>query len=183
MGIFMRGGRVVTPIPTPILWLAKKVSIFGTKKTNIPIIGKICIKLCHDVIINIMTLTRWKGRWATVETRQWADWGKILWAVVRCRCSKLCFLQLKWICYHHHHHRGYPAYSHHDKVPPWWGNVSNDEGGNVSVSKTHQAPYTMMNYILEFICISGNPYNIWQLRNEYSNWLFSYIYRRIWSGR
>ena len=64
---------------------------------------------------------------------------------------------------------GYPAYSHHDKIPPWWGSVSNDEGGNVSVSKTHQAPYTMMNYILEFICISGNPYNIWQLRNEYSN--------------
>ena len=27
---------------------------------------------------------------------------------------------------------GYPAYSHHDKIPPWWGNVSNDEGGNVS---------------------------------------------------
>ena len=21
---------------------------------------------------------------------------------------------------------GYPAYSHHDKIPPWWGNVSND---------------------------------------------------------
>ena len=27
---------------------------------------------------------------------------------------------------------GYPAYSHHDKIPPWWGSVSNDEGGNVS---------------------------------------------------
>ena len=35
---------------------------------------------------------------------------------------------------------GYPAYSHHDKIPPWWGNVSNDEGGNVSVSKTHHTP-------------------------------------------
>ena len=31
---------------------------------------------------------------------------------------------------------GYPAYSHHDKIPPWWGNVSNDEGGNVSVSNS-----------------------------------------------
>ena len=31
--------------------------------------------------------------------------------------------------------------------------VSNDEGGNVSVSKTHHTPYTMMNYILEYICI------------------------------
>ena len=35
---------------------------------------------------------------------------------------------------------GYPAYSHHDKFPPWWENVSNDEGGNVSVSKTHHTP-------------------------------------------
>ena len=45
--------------------------------------------------------------------------------------------------------------------------VSNDEGGNVSVSKTHHTPYTMMNYILEYICISGNTYNIWQLGNEF----------------
>ena len=35
---------------------------------------------------------------------------------------------------------GYPAYSHHDKIPPCWGNVSNDEGGNMSVSKTHHTP-------------------------------------------
>ena len=26
---------------------------------------------------------------------------------------------------------GYPAYSHHDKIPPWWGNVSNDKGVNI----------------------------------------------------
>ena len=57
-----------------------------------------------------------------------------------------------------HHHDGddddggYPAYSHHDKIPPWWENVSN-EGGNVSVSKTHHTPYTMMNYFLEYIYI------------------------------
>ena len=35
---------------------------------------------------------------------------------------------------------GYPAYSHHDKISPWWGIVSNDEGGNVPVSKTHHTP-------------------------------------------
>ena len=29
---------------------------------------------------------------------------------------------------------GLPAYSHHDKMPPWWGN---DKGGNVSVSNSH----------------------------------------------
>ena len=32
---------------------------------------------------------------------------------------------------------GYPSYSHHDKIPPWWGNVSNDKGGNMSVTKSH----------------------------------------------
>ena len=39
-----------------------------------------------------------------------------------------------------HHGHGYPAYSHHDKIPPWWGNVSNNEGGNVPVSKNHHTP-------------------------------------------
>ena len=39
--------------------------------------------------------------------------------------------------HHHHHHHGLPAYSHHDKIPPWWEYVSNDKGGNVSVSKSH----------------------------------------------
>ena len=32
---------------------------------------------------------------------------------------------------------GLPAYSHNDKITPWWGNVSNDKGGNVSVSISH----------------------------------------------
>ena len=41
--------------------------------------------------------------------------------------------------------------------------------------------YTMMNCILEYMCISGKPYNIWQLRNEFSNKLFLHvsIYRNI----
>ena len=30
-----------------------------------------------------------------------------------------------------------PAYFHHDKIPQWWGNVSNDKGGNESVSNSH----------------------------------------------
>ena len=34
---------------------------------------------------------------------------------------------------------GLPAYSHHDKIPPWWGNVSNDKGGNVSVSNSYHS--------------------------------------------
>ena len=32
---------------------------------------------------------------------------------------------------------GLPAYSHHDKIPPWWEYVSNDKGGNVSESNSH----------------------------------------------
>ena len=32
---------------------------------------------------------------------------------------------------------GLPAYSHHDKIPPWWGNVNNDKGGKISVTKSH----------------------------------------------
>ena len=32
---------------------------------------------------------------------------------------------------------GLPTYSHHDKIPPLWESVSNDKGGNVSVSKFH----------------------------------------------
>ena len=41
--------------------------------------------------------------------------------------------------FHHHHnyHHGYPAHSHHDKIPPWWGNVRNDKGRNMSVTKSH----------------------------------------------
>ena len=54
---------------------------------------------------------------------------------------------------------GYPAYSHHDEIPPWWGNVSNDEGGNLSVSKTHHTPNTMMNYFFGvYICVSLSIY-------------------------
>ena len=39
--------------------------------------------------------------------------------------------------HHHHRYQGLPVYSHHDKIPPWWGNVNNDKGGNVSVTKSH----------------------------------------------
>ena len=35
------------------------------------------------------------------------------------------------------HHHGLPAYSHHDKIPLWWGNVSNDKDGKMSVTKSH----------------------------------------------
>ena len=31
--------------------------------------------------------------------------------------------------------RGYPAYSHHDRFPPWWAFVRDDYGGNLSDDK------------------------------------------------
>ena len=30
---------------------------------------------------------------------------------------------------------GYPAYSHHDRFPPWWVFVRDDNGGNLSCEK------------------------------------------------
>ena len=32
---------------------------------------------------------------------------------------------------------GYPAHSHHDKFPPWWDFDRDDDGGNLSVTKSH----------------------------------------------
>ena len=36
-----------------------------------------------------------------------------------------------------HDYDGYPAHSHHDKFPPWWDFVRDDDGGNLSVTKSH----------------------------------------------
>ena len=42
-------------------------------------------------------------------------------------------------CYYHDSHNddddGYPAYSHHDRFPPWWVFVRDDNGGNLSGDK------------------------------------------------
>ena len=43
----------------------------------------------------------------------------------------------KTLCYELDGGHGLPAYSHHDKIPPWWEYVCNDKGGNVSLSKSH----------------------------------------------
>ena len=32
---------------------------------------------------------------------------------------------------------GPEANSHHDKFPPWWESVRDDDGGNLSVTKSH----------------------------------------------
>ena len=59
-------------------------------------------------------------------------------------------------CHHHGHDDddGLPAYSHHDKIPPWWGNVSNDKGGNVSVSNYH---HTLQLKQLALVSCSTRP--------------------------
>ena len=52
---------------------------------------------------------------------------------VRPICSNLCFTpqkKLKRLM-----QIGYPAYSHHDKFPPWWVFVRDDYGGNLSGDK------------------------------------------------
>ena len=60
---------------------------------------------------------------------------------------------------------GYSAYSHRDKIPPWWGNVSNDEGGNMSVSKIHHTPCWIIFWSI-YICLTANL--LW-LNDEISN--------------
>ena len=61
------------------------------------------------------------------------SWRQVGWYTSN-RLEQYNFKLLSSIDQHHH---GLPAYSHHDKIPPWWGNVSNDKGGNVSVSNSH----------------------------------------------
>ena len=60
--------------------------------------------------------------------------GAIYLGIVMTSCTYHCS------DHHHPHDHGLPAYSHHDKIPPWWGNVSNDKGGNVPVSNSHHTP-------------------------------------------
>ena len=35
------------------------------------------------------------------------------------------------------HHDGLPAYSHHDKIPPWWEYIINRGGGFLSPAYSH----------------------------------------------
>ena len=75
-----------------------------------------------------------------------------------------------WGFYHRHHYiinkysrrqqdlrvyHGYPAHSHHDKIPPWWGNVSNDKGRNMSVTKSHHT----WKILLRIYMSQSTPYN------------------------
>ena len=38
---------------------------------------------------------------------------------------------------HNNHNHGPEAYSRHDKFPLWWESVRDDDGGNLSVTKSH----------------------------------------------
>ena len=50
---------------------------------------------------------------------------------------------------------GYPAHSHHDKIPPWWENVSNDKRGNMSATKSHH----IWKILLGIYMSQSTPYN------------------------
>ena len=81
-----------------------------------------------------------------------------------------------WGFYHRHHYiinkysrrqqdlkvyHGYPAHSHHDKIPPWWENVSNDKGGNMSVTKSHHTWKILLGVYMS----QSTSYNNGRLRN------------------
>ena len=113
--------------------------------------------LLHSWCRPILTWTRWQ--WMHIEA---AALQQVVFAISSHKCPPPICIKLTptlvadYVCHdrffvreagnvlddhNNNYDDGYPAYSHHDKIPPWWGNVSNDEGGNVSVSKTHHTPW------------------------------------------
>ena len=45
---------------------------------------------------------------------------------------------------------GYPAYSHHDRFPPWWVFVRNENGGNLSGDKIPPFMMIIINHLTQF---------------------------------
>ena len=45
---------------------------------------------------------------------------------------------------------GLPAYSHHDRFPPWWVFVRDDNGGNLSVDKIPPLTMIIINHLTQF---------------------------------
>ena len=45
---------------------------------------------------------------------------------------------------------GLPAYSHHDRFPPWWVFVSDDNGGNLSGDKIPPLMVIIINHLTQF---------------------------------
>ena len=59
-------------------------------------------------------------------------------------------------CHHHHHHHakhGYPAYSHHDRFPPWWVFVRDDNGGNLSGDKIPPLMMIIINHLTQLVSL------------------------------
>ena len=87
----------------------------------------------------------WWGRlsWEKMPTIQWRMQQQWLCRPIlyysKVVVTKHDYLHHYQLHLHQHHCHGLPAYSHHDKIPPWFGNVSNDKGGNVSVSNSHHS--------------------------------------------
>ena len=45
---------------------------------------------------------------------------------------------------------GLPAYSHHDRFPPWWVFVRDDNGGNLSGDKIPPLMMIIINHLTQF---------------------------------
>ena len=46
--------------------------------------------------------------------------------------------------------KGLPAYSHHDRFPPWWGFVRDDNDGNLSGDKIPPLTMIIINHLTQF---------------------------------
>ena len=46
--------------------------------------------------------------------------------------------------------KGLPAYSHHDRFPPWWVFVRDDNGGNLSGDKIPPLMMIIINHLTQF---------------------------------
>ena len=51
---------------------------------------------------------------------------------------------------HYNHDVGLPAYSHHDRFPPWWVFVRDDNGGNLSGDKIPPLMMIIINHLTQF---------------------------------
>ena len=73
---------------------------------------------------------------------------------------------------------GLPAYSHHDRFPPWWVFVRDDNGGNLSGDKKPPLMMIMINHLTQFtrsiwqgfvsasLLMEENQRFIWNIRWE-----------------
>ena len=138
----------------PMVWLEHSCCIEDDDNH-----GNIMITMMMVIIVGIMMMMMTKI--PMVLLSQWLQHSNV------CFASNFESNYFTNYATHPHHHHGYPAYSHHDKIPPWWEYVSNDKGGNMSVTKSHHT----WKILLGVCMFQSIPYNNGQLPNvQFSNW-------------